>query len=105
MDAHLDQIRESTENAPLRATKMSNLGQTIIMCLGWIFVANANDFSTPDFNKDIAPLIAKRCLECHNERDVKGDVNLTTHEGFAVGTDEGRLLLSVITFQFQIFPK
>ena len=96
MDAHLDQIRQSTENAPLSATRMSNLGQTIIMCLGWIFVANANDFSTPDFNKDIAPLIAKRCLECHNERDVKGDVNLTTHEGFAVGTDEGRLLLNLV---------
>ena len=51
----------------------------------------------PDFNRDIAPLIAKRCLECHNERDIKGEVNLTTHEGFTKGTKNGRLLLDLVT--------
>ena len=51
---------------------------------------------SPDFNRDIAPLIAKRCLECHNERDVKGDVNLTTHEGFKKGTQNGRLMLDLV---------
>ena len=53
--------------------------------------------SPPDFNRDIAPLIAKRCLECHNKRDVKGDVNLTTKVGFTKGTDNGRLALELVT--------
>ena len=58
----------------------------------------------PDFNRDIAPLIAKRCLECHNERDIKGEVNLTTHEGFTKGTKNGRLLLDLVT-QGEMPPK
>ncbi|SVD86602.1 uncharacterized protein METZ01_LOCUS439456, partial [marine metagenome] len=57
---------------------MKYLRQMIIVCFVWAFVAHANGVSMPDFNRDIAPLIAKRCLECHNKRDLKGDVNLTT---------------------------
>ncbi|HJN83021.1 MAG TPA: DUF1549 domain-containing protein, partial [Verrucomicrobiota bacterium] len=51
----------------------------------------------PDFNRDIAPLIAKRCLECHNKRDLKGDINLTTEVGFTKGTENGRLALELVT--------
>ncbi|HJN90855.1 MAG TPA: DUF1549 and DUF1553 domain-containing protein, partial [Verrucomicrobiota bacterium] len=50
----------------------------------------------PDFNRDIAPLIAKRCLECHNKRDLKGNVNLTTELGFTKGTESGRLALELV---------
>ncbi|SVC54016.1 uncharacterized protein METZ01_LOCUS306870, partial [marine metagenome] len=57
---------------------MIYLRQMIIVCVAMAFVAHANGVSMPDFNRDIAPLIAKRCLECHNKRDLKGDVNLTT---------------------------
>ena len=31
----------------------------------------------PDFDKDIAPLIVKRCAECHSGADPKGDLDLT----------------------------
>ncbi|MDP7291878.1 MAG: DUF1549 and DUF1553 domain-containing protein, partial [Verrucomicrobiota bacterium] len=47
--------------------------------------------------RDIAPLIAKRCLECHNKRDLKGDINLTTEVGFTKGTENGRLALELVT--------
>ncbi|HCV99251.1 MAG TPA: hypothetical protein DGJ56_08145, partial [Verrucomicrobiales bacterium] len=57
-----------------------------------------------DFNRVIAPLIAKRCLECHNERNIKGEVNLTTQEGFSKGTKNGRLLLDLVT-QGEMPPK
>ena len=69
----------------------------IIVCFVWAFVAHANGVSMPDFNRDIAPLIAKRCLECHNKRDLKGDVNLTTKVGFTKGTENGRLALELVT--------
>ena len=59
---------------------------------------------SPDFNRDIAPLISRRCLECHNEREIKGEVNLTTHEGFTKGTKNGRLPLDLVT-QGEMPPK
>ena len=69
----------------------------IIICFVWAFVAQASGVSIPDFNRDIAPLIAKRCLECHNERDLKGDINLTTETGFTKGTKNGRLALELVS--------
>ncbi len=32
----------------------------------------------PDFDKSVAPLIAARCLECHNSTDLKGDLDLSS---------------------------
>ena len=52
--------------------------------------------TVPDFNNQIAQLISKRCLECHNQRDLKGDVNLTTSKGFKSGTENGKLALKLI---------
>ena len=69
----------------------------IIICFVWAFVAQASGVSIPDFNRDIAPLISKRCLECHNERDLKGDINLTTETGFTKGTKNGRLALELVS--------
>ena len=69
----------------------------MITILAWTIFAQAKVVSMPDFNRDVAPLIAKRCLECHNERDIKGEVNLTTREGFTKGTKNGRLLLDLVT--------
>ena len=73
------------------------LRQLIVICFAWAFIVQAAVVSPPDFNRDIAPLIAKRCLECHNKRDVKGDVNLTTKVGFTKGTENGRLALELVT--------
>ena len=73
------------------------LRQLIVICFALAFVEHVNGVSMPDFNRDIAPLIAKRCLECHNKRDVKGDVNLTTKVGFTKGTENGRLALELVT--------
>ena len=73
------------------------LRQLIVICFAWAFIVQAAAVSPPDFNRDIAPLIAKRCLECHNKRDVKGDVNLTTKVGFTKGTENGRLALELVT--------
>ena len=73
------------------------LRQLIAICFTWAFIVQAAAVSPPDFNRDIAPLIAKRCLECHNKRDVKGDVNLTTKVAFTKGTENGRLALELVT--------
>ena len=71
--------------------------QLLFVFATWAVSASANTVSVPDFNRDIAPLIAKRCLECHNKRDLKGDINLTTEVGFTKGTENGRLALELVT--------
>ena len=42
-----------------------------------------------NFESEIAPLIAKRCLECHNQSDAKGGLNLTSKAGLDKGGDSG----------------
>ena len=85
---------------------MALLGRTEWLLINLFFMTQlmVAAAGAPDFNRDIAPLIAKRCLECHNERDIKGEVNLTTHEGFTKGTKNGRLLLDLVT-QGEMPPK
>ena len=51
--------------------------QLIVICFAWAFIVQAAAVSPPDFNRDIAPLIAKHCLECHNPATRKGKLDLT----------------------------
>jgi hypothetical protein len=56
---------------------------------GWHGQQAFSQGAAPDFERDIAPLIAKRCLECHNARDVRGGLDLTTQAGATKGGDSG----------------
>jgi hypothetical protein len=42
-----------------------------------------------DFEADIAPLLIKRCVECHQGQDPSGNLLLTTREGLLKGGDSG----------------
>ncbi len=44
------------------------------------------------FDRDIAPLLARRCLDCHNENDKKGGLNLVTAAGARAGGDSGAVI-------------
>ena len=41
------------------------------------------------FEKEIAPLLIKRCVECHNATDRSGGLDLTTRLAFETGGDSG----------------
>ncbi len=43
----------------------------------------------PDFEGQIAPLLVKRCIECHQERDPSGGLALVTKEGLLKGGGDG----------------
>ncbi|MFO0918665.1 MAG: PSD1 and planctomycete cytochrome C domain-containing protein [Planctomycetaceae bacterium] len=47
----------------------------------------------PDFETEIAPILAKRCLECHNARDAAGKLVLTTASGAQAGGEGGPVLV------------
>ncbi|HCU87005.1 MAG TPA: hypothetical protein DGP39_05700, partial [Verrucomicrobiales bacterium] len=46
------------------------------------------------FEKEIVPLLAKRCLECHNARDEKGGLDLSNRKAALVGGDSGHVIAS-----------
>jgi hypothetical protein len=46
----------------------------------------------PDFELEIAPLLARRCLGCHNAGEHKGGLDLTSEEGLKAGGDSGAVL-------------
>ena len=44
------------------------------------------------FEKEIVPLLAKRCLECHNTRDIKGGLDLSSRKTTLQGGDSGHVI-------------
>ncbi|HUG90448.1 MAG TPA: DUF1549 domain-containing protein, partial [Planctomycetaceae bacterium] len=45
-----------------------------------------------EFNRDVAPLLVRRCLECHNERQAAGGLVLTTSARALAGGDSGSVI-------------
>lgn len=48
--------------------------------------------AVPDFGDEIAPLLARRCLSCHNPGERKGGLDLTSEQGLRAGGDSGPVL-------------
>ena len=47
-----------------------------------------------DFEKDVAPLISKRCLECHNSREKSGGLVLETQKSTMKGGESGVVVVA-----------
>lgn len=47
---------------------------------------------TVDFERQVAPLLASRCLDCHGEHDPRGSLSLTHEEALRRGSDSGPLI-------------
>ena len=43
----------------------------------------------PDFEKAIAPILARSCVGCHNPSEAKGKLDLTRREGLLKGGKDG----------------
>jgi hypothetical protein len=46
-----------------------------------------------DFDRVVAPLLARRCLECHNRSDKKGGLDLSSEKSALAGGDSGQVLV------------
>lgn len=60
--------------------------------------------ASPDFEKEVAPVLEQTCLFCHNAHETKGDLDLSTRaaafafEGTIVpGDPEASLLIEVVS--------
>lgn len=48
----------------------------------------------PDFNADVAPILQKYCIACHDEREANGELVLTTFENTMKGGEHGAVLVA-----------
>ncbi len=48
--------------------------------------------SVPDFETEIAPILIKRCVECHQPSNVSGGLSLTTRRDLVGGGESGAVL-------------
>jgi hypothetical protein len=55
-------------------------------------IAQADD--APEFDREIAPLLAGRCLDCHSGAEPKGGLDLASAKGLAKGGDSGEAIIS-----------
>jgi len=46
-------------------------------------------FEDIDFDRQVAPILASRCLECHSGAEPKGGLSLTTADAVTSGGDSG----------------
>src|SRR3954463_11262744 len=44
---------------------------------------------SPDFAKEVQPVLAAKCLKCHGENDPKGNLDLRSKAGMLAGGDSG----------------
>ncbi len=69
---------------------------TVLSCFGGIGLsvppANGADIKSPDFEQEIAPILIKRCLECHRGKDASGELVLSSHAGLLKGGTSGAVL-------------
>lgn len=49
--------------------------------------------STPDFQRDIEPLLRKYCGNCHSGNEIEGDFSIQTPESLLMGTPKGTVII------------
>src|SRR4051794_9010648 len=48
--------------------------------------------AAPSYARDVRPILTRYCVECHNESEAKGELNLATHKALLAGGDHGAAL-------------
>ena len=74
-------LRATAESFGLRL--MAGLA-SFVLCTGNVLRAEEIDFE-----RDVVPILATRCLECHTPRNPSGGLALTTHDTLVRGGDSG----------------
>ncbi|WP_425618787.1 DUF1553 domain-containing protein [Anatilimnocola sp. NA78] len=62
--------------------------------LGWMSPVATRAADAPDFDREIAPLLAGRCLDCHSGAEPKGGLDLSTFQRATKGGESGSGIVS-----------
>ncbi len=52
----------------------------IVIALGSVTIAFATNAPAPTFNKEVAPILFKRCANCHRPGQIAGDISFLSYE-------------------------
>ena len=66
---------------------------------------NAGSAPLSDFDRDVAPLIARRCLDCHSGSEAKGKLDLSRKDGFLRGGANGPAIVIGNPVQSQLWER
>jgi hypothetical protein len=69
-----------------RSFQLQSVGISVLVSA---FVATAVGEESRDFENEIAPLLIKRCVECHQGNEPSANLLLTTRKGLLKGGDSG----------------
>src|SRR5262245_32679897 len=76
--------RHTSLKVPSRPTRWQLLGLLLAALCQRSVRAEA-----PDFQRDIAPILVKHCLDCHQPNKRSGKLNLSTLDGLLAGGEQG----------------
>src|SRR5437763_15737270 len=62
-----------------------------ITALGLVLVSAGAE--APDFDRQVAPILARRCLDCHSGPEPKGELDLSRREAAMKGGSSGEVIL------------
>lgn len=74
---------------------MTQLRRILLMACVWFAWSQEYSLTAEpkvDFEADIAPILVKRCVECHQANNVSGGLLLTSHAGLLAGGDSGAVV-------------
>ena len=61
----------------------------LLLLLWAVSCASATAAEPPDFDREVAPILASRCLDCHSGAEPKGGLDLSASQSAAIGGDSG----------------
>ena len=73
--------------------KSGFVGLEIIWLLGLCSALRAGEQSQVDFDRTVAPLLARRCLDCHSGADPKGKLDLSRKSSALAGGESGAAIV------------
>src|SRR4029434_1706785 len=81
--------------------RMDRAAPVLLLSLATLGTATA--FAAVDFQKEIAPIFAEHCLECHGPEKVKGGLNLTTRDGMLKELKSGNISVTLVKPDWSVF--
>lgn len=60
-----------------------------IVLASWFSATSARGADAPDFERDVAPILVRHCLDCHQPNKTAGGLNLATRDAVLRGGSQG----------------